>query len=481
LDKLLHNKIAAFIGGFVFGFCPGAIMQAEGGHAAFAFNVFIPLFLGALFYNRAQRTILSAFYVAASFSLIVFTALYFGYLAIYIAIFFVAFDLLSSKNGEKARVFWNAMYGVVFAIILILPFEYKAIFQQLTSSGEALAKSGHIRDFNELAVYSSRPWEFFIPSVDHPVLGKYVYDFVHAHLHGSNIFEQSLYLGMIPIGLFLTGLILIKRRKFDSGNRTIFIFFAFGALWMYFLSLPPLISIGEINFPTASYFAYHIAPMFRVYARFGILVNFFIACAIAVVLVHLYNHMKRARYYSLLAIILPLLFFEYWSVPTNDAPTVNTPPNVYAWLAQQPGDSIIAEYPMMKSDDASFYSYLFWQRIHKKRLVNGATPDNVKAWDFFERVSDLGNPQTPSLLKSVGVKYVIVHSRMYQEGPIPTPIKRYYPVEYANATYNNGQVPVVPFPLKLVKTFGSDFVFSWEDNQSISALNSLPQPLDGDL
>lgn len=481
LNWLLHNRIAAFVGGLIFGFCPAAVMQAAGGHVGFSFNLFIPIFLWALFNNRIQRTYISATYVAVSYALIVLSALYWGYFAIYIAIYFIVFDMVSNKIEPRQKIIWNYIFAGFAALCLILPFEYQAIYQQLAFSSEALQKVGHVRDFNELAVYSSRPWEFIIPSVEHPLLGKSVYEFVQTHLHGSNIFEQSLYLGAISIGLFLAGFVLTARGKFDAAPRTYFLFFAFGVAWMYFLSLPPLISIGEFNIPTVSYFSYQIAPMFRVHARFGILVNLFIACSVAVVLTHLYQKTKRIHFNAMLVVLLPVLVFEYWSIPANYAREINPSPAVYRWLARQPGDIVVAEYPMMNREESSFYTYTFWQRIHKKKLVNGAARDNEKAWSFFEKVQDLDKPQTPILLKSVGVKYVIIHGSMYQEGAIPSPIKRYYPIEYANATYNNGQIPIVPFPLKLVKNFGSDFVFSWEEDKNTSELNSLPQPLDGDL
>lgn len=465
ISKMLGSHVPALICGAIFGFCPGAIMQAAGGHSAYAFNAFIPVFLGALFYNRAQRTLLSAFYVAASFSLIVFTSLYFGYFAIYIAIFFVVFDLLSSKSEVRGAILSNCLFGGLFAVVLILPFEYKAILQQLAGDSVSLAKVGQIRDFGELVTYSSRPWDFLIPSIDHPIFGEYFVDFVRAHLHGSNVFEQTLYLGMVPLGLLSTGIILAIRGKFVAIQRTYFIFFALGALWMYFLSLPPQISFGGTQVPTLSFFAYKIAPMFRVYARFGILVNFFVACSAAVVLAHLYQHMKRARYYAMLTVLLPVLIFEYGSIPSGYALPVDQPPKVYSWLAQQPGDIVVAEYPMMNSDEAAFYTYLFWQRIHKKKLVNGAARDNEKTWDFFEKVKNLDDPNTPLRLKSVGVKYVIVHRDAYQEGQIPQPIKRYYPDYFANMTYTSGRLPAIPFPLKLVKTFGSDSVFAWDEGK----------------
>jgi hypothetical protein len=160
------------------------------------------------------------------------------------------------------------------------------------------------------------------------------------------------------------------------------------------------------------------------------------ACAAAVVLSVLSERMQKGRYYLLVAVLLPLLVFEYWSIPPHHAREIATPPAVYQWLAKEPGDVIIAEYPMMNPDEASFYTYLFWQRIHRKRMVNGAARDNKRAWDFFQGVNDLTDPETPRQLKSAGVKYLIMHKGMYREGIIPWPLKRYYSPEISAITYN---------------------------------------------
>lgn len=472
--KILGKHFPALICGAIFGFCPGAVMQATAGHSAFSFNVFIPVLLGALIFYKSQRTYISLIFVATAFSLITLTSLYFGYFAIYIVIYFVVYDLLSSKKEVWGRIFKNCLLGGLFAAIFILPFEYKEVVHQFTSTAENLKAAGQMRDFNELNVYSSRYWDFITPSIDHPVLGKYFIHFTQSHLHESNVFEQTLYLGLVPIGLFVVGLMLVTLGKFDAKLRMYYLFFAFGALWMYFLTLPPQISIGTVQIPTISYFAYKIAPMFRVYARFGILVNFFVACSVSVVLVYLYQHLNRVRYYILLSVLLPVLVFECWSIPNNFALPINKPPEVYSWLSQQPGDFIVAEYPMMNSDEASFNTYLFWQRIHKKKLINGATRNNEKAWSLFEKVQNLASSQTPELLKSVGVKYVIVHGDMYKDGPVPLPLKRYCSDECAKTTYNNGLIPAVPYPLRLLKKMGSDYVFSFDEVNNKSALNSLP-------
>lgn len=468
LNRLLGNGVPCFIGGFIFAFSPAAVMQAVGGHAAFAFNVFIPVLLLGLLYNQIHHKLLSAFYVSTCLMLITFTALYFGYFAIYIIAYFMLFDFLSNKNGNFRLLVINYFCVVVFAACLILPFTYLAIYQQIVEKNDVLAKSGQIRDIVELFIFSSRPWEFLIPSIDHPIMGVHFEDFMRSNLHSSNIPEQTLYLGLVPLGLIAAGIIFLWRNKFNPSLRIYFLFFSFGALWMFFLTLPPMISFGKIDVPTVSYFAYQIAPMFRVYSRFGILVNFFIAGAVAVVLTHLYQNISRIRYFLTLLVLLPLLLFEYWSIPPNHAQAVNSSPEIYKWLMQEPGDFLVAEYPMMRFDDASFYSYLFWQRIHKKRLVNGASPDNENAWEFFQKVKDLDNPETSTLLKSIGVKYVLVHSKVYQDGIIPKSLKRYFPESLSNSSYNDGSVPPIPFNLKLEKTFGSDMVFSLDAIGSVN-------------
>ena len=499
LNYLLQNKLAASTGGLIFGFCPASVMQATGGHPNFALNIFVPLFVLALFYNREKRNLLSAFFVGAGYTLVTFTNPYFGYFAIFIILLFVIFDYINQKqalgknrapgaglqapgkrgeegerpmaggeedrtaNGEWRKGFLlNYLTAALFTFAIIVPFEYRVIIHQLITSRVELAKVGHVRDLGALIVYSARPWEYLLPSIDHPVLGRFVINFSRNHLHWSNFYEQTLYLGIVPIALCITG--LFRMSHYTSKQRRYFIFFITSALLMAFLSAPPFIPIGAHKMiPLVSYFAYKIAPMFRVYSRFGILANFFMACAAAVVLAELSQKMTKIRYYLLLAVLLPVLIFEYWSIQPYQAHAVDTPPAVYQWLAREPGDFIIAEYPMMQPDEAAFYTYLFWQRIHKKRMVNGAWPDNPRAWDFYEEVNNLSNPDTPRLLKSVGVKYIIVHKQMYREGEIPAPIKRYYSPEVSARQYNNGIVPVNSLLTKPDMVFGNDIVYSLDN------------------
>lgn len=462
LQRLVRDGHAAFIGGLAFGFCPAAVMHVAGGHAEYGLNAFVPLLLLAFFHNRSRRTAASAAWAGLAFAGVALTSLYIGYFAAYLVVLFAIFDFATSTAADRGVIARNYVLCAAVAALVLLPFQFAALWEQLTASREALLKAGRAREFDNLSVFAARFSEYLVPSIDHPVLGPRFEDFVRNNLHGSNVFEQTLYLGTVPLGLLVVGIILAIRGDFEPELRRLFLFFAAAAFFMYLLSLPPTLAEG---IPTVSYFAHMVVPMFRVYARAGILVNLLVACAAAVVIAHLGSRVPPRRHLAITAVLAVALAFELWSVPPAYALPVNQPPAVYRWLAGEPGDIIVAEYPMVAFDEAAFYDYPFWQRVHRKRLVNGATPDNVPAWELYEKARDLGNPQTPSLLRSAGVKYVIVHKKMYREGPIPAALKRYYPPERAALTFNGGVPPPIPSGLEPHKSFGSDLVFVVTETQ----------------
>jgi hypothetical protein len=479
LNWLLKDRKAAFFGGVVFGFCPGAVMQATGGHAAFAFNMFIPLFMMSLFYNLKERSYKSEFFVALSFSLIAFTSLYFGYFACYMLLFFFIFDYFQgipakpnaeSKLQERGRhrpaILRSYLCIAGFIGLLILPFVYKAIVQQFTMSTEDLKKAVRIRDVYELTVYSARFWDYLLPSVDHPLFGRLIYRVVRANLHGSNIPEQTLFLGWTTLGLIIAGMRLNFKKLLELRDKYFYSFFGIGALLMFYLSLEPVLRLGRLKIPTWSYFAYDLVPMFRVYARAGIVVAFFVAAAAAVVLRHYRKNISSRSYNQIYFVLLMVLLFEFWSVPPNYARPIDRPPEVYSWLAAQPDGGPIAIFPMAANDDFSFYTYTFWQRLHHKKLINGASRDNEKAWELFEKIKDISDPSSVERLRSLNVKYVIIHEKIYEEGIIPDAIKRYFPLDTVAVMHGRGHMPALPISLKLVQSFGTDRVYSIEAGES---------------
>jgi hypothetical protein len=344
----------------------------------------------------------------------------------------------------------------MFGLLLVVPIELPALRELLTAPHDVVVRAGHVRDFRDLFIFSARPLDYLLPSIDHPLLGRFVEPFMRANLHGSNAFEQTLYVGMTPLALLVAGHVLVFRRAMVAADHRLFLFFATGALWMFFISLPPQVGSG---LPTPSYFAYAVAPMFRVYARAGMMVTLFVGCAAAVVLAHWRRTLPPGRFAALALASSALLAFEYAGAPSArwHAEPV---PEVYRWLAQQPRETLVAEYPMMAADEAAFYSYPYWQRVHRKPMVNGAAPRNAQAWSLYEAVRDLSAPGTATRLRAVGVTYVIVHDAMFAEGPIPRAIKRYYAPHDAAQSYAASRPVVVPEGFVVQRRFGSDAVLT---------------------
>jgi hypothetical protein len=117
---------------------------------------------------------------------------------------------------------------------------------------------------------------------------------------------------------------------------------------------------------------------------------------------------------------------------------------------------------MMPGDEIAFYRYLFWQRIHGKRMVNGAVAYNKPAWALYEKINDLSLPESVKVLRKAGVTYVVVHNDFYAEGRIPYLIKRYFPPDVSKEVYNGGKPPQNPLLNQPFQRFGGDVVYRLE-------------------
>jgi hypothetical protein len=83
-------------------------------------------------------------------------------------------------------------------------------------------------------------------------------------------------------------------------------------------------------------------------------------------------------------------------------------PEVYRWLAEQPGDVIIAEYPVARSSQVSPV-YLFYATVHGKRIVNGHGFSH-KSNLLMPALWNPDEPQTAGVLRYLGAEYALWHT-----------------------------------------------------------------------
>ncbi|MHA1843608.1 MAG: hypothetical protein ACTSWE_05015, partial [Promethearchaeota archaeon] len=116
--------------------------------------------------------------------------------------------------------------------------------------------------------------------------------------------------------------------------------------------------------------------------------------------------------YLMTGLCCGLILFEFWHNPFTHYIDLSKYPPVYDWLKTQSDDIVVAEYPMIKNGVNE--KYKFYQTIHHKKLINGAVP-GMPGYKIKLMILNLGADKTPFILKYLEARYVIVHTKKYEE------------------------------------------------------------------
>jgi hypothetical protein len=365
---------------------------------------------------------------------------YYGYMALILtlvfAIYFLAIKIIKKENALKF-ISQLILIGII-ALVLSLPITYNSYYEFFNKSN-AVTQNTTVRSGAELSVYSAKWINYFYPSPDNPIFGKFTKNAYNDSLKqsGSNIAEQSLYLGIIPILLMIYGLWQIAKAKDsppidqvetnqESRIKIFVLFLLLLAIVTFYFSFTSTISLFRINFKTPANYIFQYLPYFRVYARFGLIVILSVSILAGTGLSVILNHVKNKKIATLLYVFLVLfLLAELINFPLTHSVNVskNATPKIYENLAKL-DRGIVVEYPLLPTQEPLSYNYLLWQRYHQMPLVYGAIK-GTKEDDFRKSILDPGDSETINKLGSVGVKYLIVHMDSYTKENI-----KKYPLEY---------------------------------------------------
>lgn len=478
---LTRNKVVSAVIGLVYAFSPFHVIHNI---AHFANVYWLPLtilFLLKLLWERGYKNgILFGFFWGLTFVDNVYYAYFFGLL---IPIFIVVY----LSNQEHRVSLFNISFlkfvfiGFLVFFLVVFPMLYPMVKEVLfVQSKQVVGISGLARNFSDLFIGSAKPLDYFLPSKHNPFLGWLVPDLGMGPLKGHKYTEHTLYLGWSLILLAGYAVYCSARKIGELGtnkeNRHAVYLFLSVAIAAAILSAPPFIPIGDyqVNFQTREviaehkiylpqYFLYKLFPMFRVYARMGAIVLLAVCVLSAFGLKEILNRINsKTGKFLFLSSFLTVVLVEYAEFPSFRLTKVKEP-EVYKWLASQSGQFPIVEYPLGASDDPyTTYEYYFYQRIHKKYLVNGA-PKGTPADEFRKEIIDISRGVTVAKLSGIGVIYVLVHRDKYIKGNEYVPLDwltkpprdKIFPVEY-----NDGKIPSLPMnKLKLVKDFGDTAVY----------------------
>jgi len=455
---LTKNRTAAFISGIIYSLCPYHINKSWE-HFGLTFIEFIPLYIYFLLNLKNKPNVKNVVFCSVSLILVIFSDLTYGFIISVFTFFYFFLTLLflikrRSSYREIFSFFINFFKMCTLSASLLLFMFLPKLRDSLPSSAQG---ENFTRPFKYLFTQSASILSYLIPSKFHPFWGG-----IGRALEGSIFFgrgstEQTLYLGIVGIILAFYGLKTAKHTGDDiaegselrNEKYTKFLFVSIFIISIIF-SMPPYWNLlfFKVYFP--SFFIYKVFPVFRAYARFGVLAILSISILAGFGVAKLVA-MKNKRTIATLGISL-LVLIDFMNFPPMRVTRIDKCPEVYQWLSKQSGNFAIVEYPVRVGDTAEGYinlDYLLYQRCHQKpSAINGAKP-GTKAFEIKQKVADIGNYSTPLILKSLGVKYAIVHLKDYEEGSNVENVE----VE--------GQAPDLSKlkSLKFIKRFGDDEVY----------------------
>ena len=477
--SLTRNRAGALISGFIFGFSPYHLNKLMEFSYVYV-GVFLALYFFMLLRLNEKLSVKNVLLTGISFGLLFSFSLYYAFFAFIMSLLFMVFcaffqwrdkiKYLFSQIGRgtiKNR-FLNGLKKMLVIIIVFvigylinLPTTYsltqKLIFKN-TSAVSSEADFLPERPISYLVAQSARPLSYLLPAHTHPVFGNFTRKMFGSIFYGRGHIEQTLYLGWIPLILAFLGFKEWKRNRSSadlskeyqkSSDNFIIGLCIFMSVSAFLISMAPYLDIGFFKIYFPSFFLHKIFPAVRAYARFGVIVSLFITILAGYGLRSVFSKIKNLKIARFIAcFIFGLIFFEYLNVPPWRTTQISEAPEIYKWLSEQPGDFIIAEYPMPVASVAEApenYDYLYYQTFHHKRLVNGALY-GTQAYKIRQSIIKIEDDRTVPILKTLGVKYVILHPGLYKTG------------SFKEAVDVIGSVPDVHKikGLRPVKVFGED-------------------------
>lgn len=448
-ERLGVGALASSFGALVFAFNPNHVEKAYSS-APLAATATLALTLIALVAHRRMRSASRAVGIGASLLFAFYVDTYLGLFAAWIVVVFLVVDV-AMPFGERRWVVATSYY--LTALV--------SVFGLIPAASGWLANSTAV---DALSSSRSAPlpggfasWQLFLlPGPRQPVIG----GATRSWLAGNLSWEGTMFVGYTTLVLAVAGVVgaaIAARRRQLSRERTFMTVFAVALIvTSVWAALPPSAPI-----PVLQQILTHFTTLFRVFSRFGTLVDLGVLL-LAVQSLAMIRLQSRRRY-AAAAAILAVGFELYVPLPKvvsvrddltavsvrqigeslSGTPTIlalDRVPSYTHWLAKQPA-GILADYPSPAAPAlGSEWKNAFFQTVHHHPLwqVTGISNAPQDPMGVRETSADLSRARTRTILGTMGVKYVVAHLDEYRslhqpppptEGACGLPVARRFPAD----------------------------------------------------
>jgi hypothetical protein len=229
-------------------------------------------------------------------------------------------------------------------------------------------------DRHDLFRYSAKWWSYLVPPVEHPALGGIAARIWAAAGVREGLLEQQVSLGWGIVSLGVIALVAWPRRDRHSAPLAAVPILAAVAFAALLCSLSPERTVGLFTFVRPSAFIYPVMPMFRAYARFGVVVQLMAALLAAVGGERLWmNGTWRARIACMALVTLAVCEYAVWP-PSLWRDVLPTP--AHRWVMQQT-ERVHALDCVPISPDSASVQWLTDNRVSQNELIDDCTEPNL--------------------------------------------------------------------------------------------------------
>jgi hypothetical protein len=241
----------------------------------------------------------------------------------------------------------------------------------------------------DLFRYSAKWWSYLVPPVEHPLLGATARRVWEAVGVREGLLEQqvSLGLGIVALGLIAAFRWLARgspgshiRQPASLARVPVLAVVAFAAL---VCSLSPERTIGPFTFVRPSALLYDVVPMFRAYARFGVVVQLMAVLLAGIGVDYLRRAWTRRAQIVCLALVA-LAAGEYAVAPLALWRDV-LPTTAHRWVTEQPGRVRALDCTPLDQESESVH----WLTDDRVTMQGSSTSDCTEP-NFAEKLAATG-------------------------------------------------------------------------------------------
>jgi hypothetical protein len=362
--RLALSPAGATVAAMAYAFSPFHVAHAAY-HPHIAQTQWLPLYLLALWRCLDDASPMAVGFLGVATAAVTLSNFYGGLIAAVITpIAVAAYWVVMCRTAKRSM----RPIGITVASLVLLAGAGIA-YASYAASAVVVNRAAFAFPRTDLFRYSATSWGYLVPPVEHPLLGAAAHRFWAAAGVREGLLEQQVSLGWGIIALGLIAVLRWLRRDRQPASLARVPVLVIVGVAALVCSLSPEAAIGPFVFVRPSALLYDAVPMFRSYARFGVVVQL-MAALLAGIGVDRLRGAGTTRGRIVCVALVALVAFEYTVSPPALSRDV-LPTTAHRWVVQQPDRMRVLDCTQLDQESESVQ----WLTGYRVTLLGGPISD----------------------------------------------------------------------------------------------------------